>query len=47
MKDRNSKEHGGHKALPENQPTEPLAHLGEEWDFWWHLPVESTADPEE
>jgi len=26
---------------------EPLEHLGEEWDFWWPIPVEPTADPEE
>ncbi len=47
MKNKNSKKCTGHRALPENQPAEPLEHLGEEGDFWWPVPVESTADPEE
>jgi len=47
MKNRNSRKRTDHRALSEKQSAEPLAYLGEEWDFWWPLPVELTADPEE
>jgi hypothetical protein len=46
MKKMNSKECTGHRALPENQPTEHLEHLGEEGDLWWPVSIELTADPE-
>jgi len=47
MKNKNSRKYTDHRALSEKQLAEPLEHLGEEWAFWWPVPVELTADPEE